>query len=196
LFGSLPHRVAAAGHSLLFAVGAGPPHDGVRRARHLNLSHDFAGRPARSGRSTRSLAHRPQRERSGFCLLGRLLTALPSFRHPRARRRIWLLAEADSAPTPCAVEDDGELAGDSVPCLVAFQGHTLLPLDDCRAPGHDPAAHPLNPAPLSPAAWHQPIAGVRGSHAPSPSVLFSRFAREMVPAIKPQPQPAARDRIG
>ena len=29
---------APAGHSLLFAVGAGPPHDGVRKARRLNLS--------------------------------------------------------------------------------------------------------------------------------------------------------------
>ena len=26
-----------AGHSLLFAVGVEPPHDGVSRARHLNL---------------------------------------------------------------------------------------------------------------------------------------------------------------
>src|SRR5215212_809655 len=33
-----PDCVAPAGHSLLFAVGAGPPHDGVRRARRLNLS--------------------------------------------------------------------------------------------------------------------------------------------------------------
>ena len=30
------------GSSLLFAVGAGPPHDGVRRARCLNLDHDLA----------------------------------------------------------------------------------------------------------------------------------------------------------
>ena len=29
------------GHSLLFAVGAWPPHDGVRRARCLNLSRDL-----------------------------------------------------------------------------------------------------------------------------------------------------------
>lgn len=29
------------GHSLLFAVGAWPPHDGVRRARRLNLFHDL-----------------------------------------------------------------------------------------------------------------------------------------------------------
>src|ERR1700750_2148231 len=32
-----------AGYSLLFAVGAGPPHDGVRRARRLNLSRDLRG---------------------------------------------------------------------------------------------------------------------------------------------------------
>ncbi len=31
------------GSSLLFAVGAWPPHDGVRRARRLNLFHDLAG---------------------------------------------------------------------------------------------------------------------------------------------------------
>ena len=31
------------GHSLLFAVGARPPQDGVRRARRLNLSHDLRG---------------------------------------------------------------------------------------------------------------------------------------------------------
>jgi hypothetical protein len=35
-----PH-VAPVGHSLLFAVGAGPPQDGVRRARRLNLSRDL-----------------------------------------------------------------------------------------------------------------------------------------------------------
>ena len=35
--------LAPVGHSLLFAVGAGPPHDRVRRARRLNLSHDLAG---------------------------------------------------------------------------------------------------------------------------------------------------------
>src|SRR3954447_705696 len=46
---------APAGHSLLFAVSAGPPHDGVRKARRLNLSHDLAGvPPAGSGLSTRS----------------------------------------------------------------------------------------------------------------------------------------------
>jgi hypothetical protein len=30
-------------HSLLFAVGAWPPHDGVRRARRPNLSRDLSG---------------------------------------------------------------------------------------------------------------------------------------------------------
>ena len=29
------------GCTLLFAVGAGPPHDGVRKARRLNLFHDL-----------------------------------------------------------------------------------------------------------------------------------------------------------
>jgi len=35
--------VAPVGHSLLFAVGARPPQDGVRRARRLNLSRDLRG---------------------------------------------------------------------------------------------------------------------------------------------------------
>jgi hypothetical protein len=34
--------ISPSGSSLLFAVGAGPPHDGVRRARCLNLDHDLA----------------------------------------------------------------------------------------------------------------------------------------------------------
>ena len=34
-------RVAPTGHSLLFAVGARPPQDGVRRARRLNLTRDL-----------------------------------------------------------------------------------------------------------------------------------------------------------
>jgi hypothetical protein len=43
LIGPRSGSVAPAGHALLFAVGAGPPHDGVRRARRLNLFHDLAG---------------------------------------------------------------------------------------------------------------------------------------------------------
>jgi hypothetical protein len=44
LLGSCPDPVAPAGHSLLFAVGAEPPLDGVRRARRLNLFHEsYAG---------------------------------------------------------------------------------------------------------------------------------------------------------
>ena len=35
--------VAPAGHVLLFAVVVRPPHDGVRRPRHLNMSHDLIG---------------------------------------------------------------------------------------------------------------------------------------------------------
>src|SRR4051794_2182157 len=48
------------GSSLLFAVGAWPPHDGVRRARRLNLFHDLAGfrRQVRDSQRDR-LAHRP-----------------------------------------------------------------------------------------------------------------------------------------
>jgi len=33
--------VSSAGHALLFAVGAGPPHDGFSRARRLHLFHDL-----------------------------------------------------------------------------------------------------------------------------------------------------------
>jgi hypothetical protein len=43
LIGFVVAFVAPVGHSLLFAVGARPPHDGVRRARRLNLFHDLAG---------------------------------------------------------------------------------------------------------------------------------------------------------
>ena len=43
LIGFLVVLVASVGHSLLFAVGARPPHDGVRRARRLNLFRDLAG---------------------------------------------------------------------------------------------------------------------------------------------------------
>jgi len=38
----LPQAIPV-GHSLLFAVGAWPPHDGVRRTRRLNLSRDLRG---------------------------------------------------------------------------------------------------------------------------------------------------------
>src|SRR5436305_14710377 len=65
---------APAGHSLLFAVGAGPPHDGVRKARRLNLSHDLAGVPsAGSGLSTRSPRPSPPQERSGVPSWGEFL---------------------------------------------------------------------------------------------------------------------------
>jgi hypothetical protein len=50
----VPH-VAPVGHSLLFAIGAWPPPDGVRRTRCLNLSRDLeVSLPAGSGLSTRS----------------------------------------------------------------------------------------------------------------------------------------------
>src|SRR3954447_26293766 len=65
---------APAGHSLLFAVGAGPPHDGVRKARRLNLSHDLAGvPPAGSGLSTRSPRPSSPQERSGVPSWGEFL---------------------------------------------------------------------------------------------------------------------------
>src|SRR4051794_40125073 len=69
---------APAGHSLLFAVGAGPPHDGVRKARRLNLSHDLAGVPlAGSGLSTRSPRPSSPQERSGVPSWGCCWFSLP-----------------------------------------------------------------------------------------------------------------------
>src|ERR1700748_808150 len=38
---SLDWRLVRVGHTLLFAVGARPPHNGVRKARRLNLFRDF-----------------------------------------------------------------------------------------------------------------------------------------------------------
>jgi hypothetical protein len=43
LFLFLAPQAIPVGHTLLFAVGAWPPHDGVRRARRLNLSRDLQG---------------------------------------------------------------------------------------------------------------------------------------------------------
>ena len=43
-------------HSLLFAVGAWPPHDGVRRARRLNLSRDLRGVAALRFRTLNEIA--------------------------------------------------------------------------------------------------------------------------------------------
>src|SRR5215210_2356687 len=78
---------APAGHSLLFAVGAGTPHDGVMKARRLNLSHDLAGvPPAGSGLSTRSPRHRPHRN-DPVCPLGAGVGSPFLFRRPRGPRR-------------------------------------------------------------------------------------------------------------
>jgi len=63
--------VAPVDHSLLFAVGAWPPHDGVRKARRLNLSRDLeALRPSGSRLSTRSPRPSSPRERRGSALSG------------------------------------------------------------------------------------------------------------------------------
>ena len=59
-------RLVRVGHALLFAVGAGPPHDGVRKARRLNLFHDLGGVGLAGSRlSTRSPGPSSPRERSG-----------------------------------------------------------------------------------------------------------------------------------
>src|SRR4051812_13698957 len=60
------------GHSLLFAVGAWPPHDGVRRARRLNLSRDLEALvPSGSELSTRSPRPSSPRERRGSAFVRR-----------------------------------------------------------------------------------------------------------------------------
>jgi hypothetical protein len=66
-------------HSLLFAVGAWPPHDGVRRARRLNLSRDLGALlPSGSGLSTRSPHPSSPRERRGSAVVRRKLELLLS----------------------------------------------------------------------------------------------------------------------
>ncbi len=65
--------LAPVGHSLLFAVGAGPPQDGVRRTRRLNLSGTWRYGRLRfsgSGHSTRSPRPSSPRERRGSALSG------------------------------------------------------------------------------------------------------------------------------
>src|ERR1700738_87901 len=65
--------VAPVGHWLLFAVGAWPPHDGVRRARRLNLTRDLRGVAALRLRTLNEIASpivptgttRPPRGRKG-----------------------------------------------------------------------------------------------------------------------------------
>ena len=67
---SLP-SAAPVNHSLLFAVGAWPPHDGVRRARCLNLSRDLWGlRPSVPDSQRGHLAHRPHGNDVGSAVSG------------------------------------------------------------------------------------------------------------------------------
>jgi hypothetical protein len=103
----VPH-VAPVGHSLLFAVGAWPPQDGVRRTRCLNLSRDLeALLPAGSGLSTRSPRPSSPQERRGSALVRRKLELL------LRRRSCGLLAPTElAAIDPHAVQDDRQLAGD------------------------------------------------------------------------------------
>ena len=94
------------GHLLLFAVGAGPPLDGVRKVRRLNLFRDLDALPRpSSGLSTRSPHPSSPRERRGFALLRRKLEFLSSCDCGRCRS---LLAPAELAvvgrcPTPPGV---------------------------------------------------------------------------------------------
>jgi hypothetical protein len=103
-------HVAPVGHSLLFAVGAWPPHDGVRRARRLNLSRDLRGiaaLPSGSGLSTRSPRPSSPRERRDSAFVRRKLELLSSC----GQRHRCLLAPAElAAISPYTVQDHRQLA--------------------------------------------------------------------------------------
>jgi hypothetical protein len=103
--------VAPVGHSLLFAVSAWPPQDGVRRTRCLNLSRDLeASPPTGSGHSTRSPRPSFPQERRGSALVRRKLKLLLRRDHGRCG---CLLAPAElAAIEPHAVQDHCQLAGD------------------------------------------------------------------------------------
>jgi len=105
------------GHALLFAVGVGPPHDGVRRARRLNQLNDLVGLSAGRFAAVNEII-------LPFVLTGTICftfranllcvsaSSIPSYRRRTDDRR--LLAEAELgfvAPHP--VQHDGELARDS-----------------------------------------------------------------------------------
>src|SRR5881392_3562911 len=85
-----PDRVAPVGHSLLFAVGAGPPHDGVRKARRPNLFHDLAGFCPQALDSQRDrLAHRPHGNDPVHPVGRNLSVCLASFQAAASKRRSW-----------------------------------------------------------------------------------------------------------
>jgi len=103
--------IAPVGHSLLFAVGAGPPHDGVRKARRPNLvPRPCRLMPAGSGLSTRSSCPSSPPERSEFTRWGEVLS-VAVLAAPSSLCR--LLAEPElGLVAPHTMEDHGELAGD------------------------------------------------------------------------------------
>ncbi len=105
------------GHSLLFAVGAGLPHDGVRRARRLNLLNDLVGLSVGRFAAVNEIIL-PFVPTGTICFALRAnwlcvsASSIPSYRRRTDDRR--LLAEAELgfvAPHP--VQHDGELARDS-----------------------------------------------------------------------------------
>ena len=200
MFGSLPDRVAPAGHSLLFAVGAGPPHDGVRRARRLNLSHDFAGVSLQARDSQRDrLAHRPHGNDPVFAFSGKFADGPPIVQAPAsATPHLASCRSGTRRPLHMRWRMTASLRATATRaramprCIPRAYAPAVGRLPLC-APGHDPAAHPLNPAPLSAAAWPQPVAG--GGEVARHRQVCSLLGL-LSPAIKPQPQPAARDRIG
>jgi hypothetical protein len=106
--------VAPVGHSLFFAIGAWPPHDGVRRTRCLNLSRDLeASLPAGSGLSTRSPRPSSPRERRDSAFVRRKLELLSSCGY----RHCGLFAPTELAAIgPYTVQDYRQLAGDRYAC--------------------------------------------------------------------------------
>src|SRR4051812_23494245 len=116
------------GHSLLFAVGAWPPHDGVRRVRRLNLSRDLeALLSSSSGLPTRSPCPSSPRERRGSTLVRRKLELLSSCGRGLYCR---LLAPAEfAAVDPHTVQDDRQLAShrDTGACQAPALGDVHAP---------------------------------------------------------------------
>lgn len=93
----------------------GPPHDGIRRARRLNLVHDLANLgSAGSGLSTRSPRPSSPRNDPGIALSGESFVRVPcSFDLSRSRCQCGrLLSKAElGCVGPHAVQDDAQFAG-------------------------------------------------------------------------------------
>jgi hypothetical protein len=95
-------------HSLLFAVGGGPPHDGVRKARRPNLSYDLAGQAHRFETLNEIASPIVPTGTIRFTRSGDASCCAPR----SGRGEAGFLAEAELGLIALyAVKDDGELAG-------------------------------------------------------------------------------------